>query len=106
MAFSRSGLYKSQLTKFVITRMSLRTPNTSTVCRRKYSLIDVMPSDFSMEYLVIGKYDRSAPTNVMSVPCSVVMKGKRRTPASMSFASIAEIECGMRSEERRVGKEC
>ena len=75
--------------------MSLRTPNTSTVWRRKYSLMEVMPSDFSMENLVIGKYDRSVPTSVMSVPCRVVMKGSRRTRASMSLASIAEMECGM-----------
>ena len=40
--------------------------------------MQVMPSDFSMENLVIGKYDRSMPTSVMSVPCSVVMNGSRR----------------------------
>ncbi len=39
-AFARSGWYKSQFTKFVITRMSFVTPNTSTVSRRRYSLMD------------------------------------------------------------------
>ncbi len=55
----------------------------------------VMPSDFSMENLVIGKYDRSIPTSVMSVPCSVVMKGRRRCGASICCASRAEIEWGI-----------
>jgi len=31
------------------------TPNTSTVCCRRFSLIDVTPSDCSIENFVIGK---------------------------------------------------
>src|ERR1035437_3292886 len=65
--FSLSGWYRSQFTKFLITRISLGTPKISTVCSRKVSLTAVIPSDFSMENLVIPKYEGSAPPSVISV---------------------------------------
>ena len=37
---------------------------------------------------VMGRYERSAPTSVMSVPCSVVTKGKRRGLRLVEEASI------------------
>jgi len=42
----------------------------------------------------MGKYDRLLPTSVMSVPCSVVMKGKRRG-AAIDRASRALTEWGI-----------
>ncbi len=57
--------------------------------------MEVMPSDFSMENFVMPKYEGSAPTRVISVPCRVVMKGRRRTGAIICWASIAAMECGM-----------
>ena len=41
--------------KLLMTRISFETPNTSTVCLRKSSLMEVTPSDFSIENLVMGK---------------------------------------------------
>src|ERR1017187_5802362 len=93
--FSLSGWYSSQFTKFLITRISFGTPKISTVCSRRVSLTAVMPSDFSMENFVIPKYEGSAPTSVISVPCSVVMYGSRRTLATICCASSAAIECGI-----------
>ena len=46
----------------------------------------------------MGKYERSKPTSVMSVPCRVVTNGKRflRAPsANICRASIALTEWGM-----------
>ena len=47
-----------------------------------------------MENFVSGKKLRSLPTSVMSVPCSVVMKGSRRG-AAIARASMALTECGI-----------
>ncbi len=55
----------------------------------------VMPLDLSIENRVIGKYERSMPTRVMSVPCSVVIKGSLRRGAIICWASSAAMECGM-----------
>ena len=92
-----AGRYKSQLMKFGITRISFVTPNTSTVWRFKSSLMDVTPSDCSIENFVIGRYDGSWPTSVMSVPCRVVMNGSRvfLKDAIICCASMAAMECGM-----------
>ena len=51
-----------------------------------------------MENFVMGKKLRSLPTRVMSVPCSVVMNGRRRGvpfAAAIDRASSALTECGM-----------
>src|SRR5882762_730101 len=72
------GLYRSQLTKLWMTRISFATPKTSVVLSWRYLLMVVMPSDFSIENFVIGKYDLSAPTSVISVPCKVVTNGSLR----------------------------
>ena len=52
--------------------MSWPTSNSSTVIRFRNSETAVTPSDCSMPKRVISKNDRSWPTSVMSVPCSVV----------------------------------
>ncbi len=52
---SSDGRYSSQFTKLWITRIGFWMPNTSTVRRRIYSLMVVMPSERSIENLVIGK---------------------------------------------------
>ena len=44
-----------QLTKLVTTRISFATPKTFTVSRCRYLLMEVMPSDCSMENRVMGK---------------------------------------------------
>ncbi len=92
--------YMSQFTKFGITLMGCVISNTSSVRRARYCEIEVTPSLCSMENRVIGKYDGSAPTNVMSVPCSVVTYGSLRlvrwlSQASICRASIALTECGI-----------
>ncbi len=77
-----------------MTSIGLATPKKSTVRVRIYSLIVVIPSDRSIENFVIGKYERSAPTSVMSVPCRVVINGSRRLVV-ICCASSAEMECGI-----------
>ena len=80
--------------------MGVCTSKTSMVRFFRYSEIDVTPSLWSMEKRVIGRYDGSEPTSVMSVPCSVVTYGRRRplrvrSHASICRASMALTECGM-----------
>ena len=53
-------------------------------------------SDRSIENRVMAKKLASWPTSVMSVPCSVVMIGRRNPSAcSISRASHAVVACGM-----------
>ena len=56
----------------------------------------VMPSDFSMENFVIGKYERSAPTSVISVPCNVVTNGSFLVDATKTDGSGTDIANGDR----------
>ena len=74
------------------------TSNSRRVRSRRYCEIAVTPSLCSIEKRVIGRYERSSPTSVMSVPCSVVTKGRRRGlwPRSQHLpASSALTECGI-----------
>jgi len=71
---------------------------TLSVRVRKYCEMAVTPSLCSMEKRVIGRYERSSPTRVMSVPCRVVTNGncfRGGVAASICLASIALTECGI-----------
>ena len=65
------------------------------VTSRRYRDTAVTASLCSMPQRVIGRYERSCPTIVMSVPWSVVTTFRRDPfPSRISRARIAEIACG------------
>ena len=51
----RGGFEIAQLTKFLITAMGRPIPKYSFGPARTNSLMQVIPSDFSMDHLVVGK---------------------------------------------------
>ena len=53
--------------------MSQICPSSRCVVALRLSDTAVTPSDCWIENLMISEYERSAPSSVMSVPCSVVM---------------------------------
>ncbi len=55
----------------------------------------MIPSDLAMEKRVISQNERSCPTSVMSVPCSVVMILSGCPSPSISLAIQAEVAWGM-----------
>ena len=68
-----------------MTRMSRFTPSARYVSFRRLSDTAVTPSDCSIENATVSEYERSLPTSVMSVPCSVVTtRGTRPPPAEVS----------------------
>ena len=67
-----SGRYSLTSTKFGTTSISRLTPNSLMVTSRRYCDTAVTASERSMPHRVIGRYERSCPTIVMSVPWSVV----------------------------------
>ena len=76
--------------------MGLVTSNSVTVFCFRYSEIEVTPSLSSIEKRVMGRYERSSPMSVMSVPWRVVTNGSRRPAfASICRASNALTECGI-----------
>ncbi len=79
--------------KFGMTTISFFGWKTSIVTCFRCSDTAVTASDFSIPNRVIGRYERSCPTIVTSVPWSVVTR-PRRTGASISRARCAEIACG------------
>ncbi len=71
-------------------------PKAVTVSRCRCSDTAVIRSDFSIENLVIGRYDGSCPTMVMSVPCSVVTTATSSPLSrSISRAIQALVACGI-----------
>jgi hypothetical protein len=66
--------------KLGITSMWFLTWNSSTVIRFRNSETAVTPLERSMPKRVISKNERSCPTSVMSVPCSVVMSRGALSP--------------------------
>ena len=56
-----------------MTLMSAVTASSRQVSALRLSDTAVTPSDCSMQNATVSEYDRSLPSSVMSVPCSVVM---------------------------------
>src|SRR5690554_7984553 len=81
--------------KFGITLISALVLKCLYVSLFKLSETAVTIFDWFKQKVITGSNDLSFPTNVMSVPCKVVIKG-------ILYPSLLKI----RSEERRVGKEC
>ena len=77
-----------------MTSIGFLISNSSTVIRRRNSETAVTPSDCSMPKRVISKNERSWPTSVMSVPCSVVISFGARGP-SICCARKPEMACGI-----------
>jgi hypothetical protein len=93
---SAGGLNSSRFTKFGMTSIAqLEQPKARYVSSRRYFDTAVTASDFSIENRVIVKYEGSCPTNVMSVPCSVVTMGRCRVSAINCCAIQPEIACGI-----------
>ena len=88
-----SGEKRTGSMKFGTTSIGFFGWKTSSVTWRRCSETAVTTSDFSIANRVIGRYDRSCPTIVTSVPCSVVTRPSR-SGASISRARCAEIACG------------
>ena len=67
-------------------------PNTSQVCSARKRETAVTMSERRMAWRVLCRKLGSAPTNVTSVPCSVVMT---RVRPVMAWAWMAAVACGM-----------
>ena len=70
----------AQSRKFGITRMSRVIAELAEVSAFRLSDTAVTPSDCSMQNATVSEYDRSLPSSVMSVPCSVVMTARHASP--------------------------
>ncbi len=80
-----------------MTRMSLGVASSRSVSAFKLSETAVTPSDCSIEKAIVSEYDRSLPSSVMSVPCSVVMTDGTRVEcveARIWRARYAAVACG------------
>ena len=62
--------------------MSWRTPSSRYVSALRLSETAVTPSDCSMQNATVSEYERSLPSSVMSVPCSVVITFGTHAPLS------------------------
>ena len=61
-----------------MTLMSVFTASSRQVSAFRLFDTAVTPSDCSMQNATVSEYDRSLPSSVMSVPCSVVMTAGTR----------------------------
>ena len=92
-AAAKSASQRSGSTKFGITSTSRVTPSNSCVSSASDRETAVTASARSMPRRTIGKNEGSAPTTVMSVPCSVTISFG--PPPRISRARYAEIACGI-----------
>src|SRR3954469_22402962 len=73
----------AQLRKFGITLILAVTASSRHVSALRLSDTAVTPSDCSMQNATVSEYERSLPSSVISVPCSVVMTdGTRQWPVA------------------------